>query len=118
MKKRISKIIFIVVLLCLLYMIFNIVYATSDLTNSVRIELPQSNEIVDAGNSIAGIVKTVGILVSVIALIIIGIRYMFTSIEQRAEYKKTFQLYIVGALLVFAIASFAEKIYNIMQGIL
>ena len=69
------------------------------------------------GNVIIGIVQFVGSAVSVLALIVIGIKYMMGSLEEKAQYKETMKPYIIGALLVFGIsnivgiiASFAESI--------
>ena len=64
------------------------------------------------GNKIAGAVKIVGIFVSVIVLMILGIKYMMGSAEEKAEYKKTFIPYIVGAIILFGASLFAERIYN------
>ena len=69
------------------------------------------------GNVIIGIVQFVGSAVSVLALIVIGIKYMMGSLEEKAQYKETMKPYIIGALLVFGIsnivgiiASYAESI--------
>ena len=69
------------------------------------------------GNKVIGILQVVGILVSVIVLMIIGIKYMMGSAEEKSEYKKTFIPYIVGALLVFAASAFAKMIYEWVTGI-
>ena len=64
------------------------------------------------GNKIAGAVKIVGIFASVIVLMILGIKYMMGSAEEKAEYKKTFIPYIVGAIILFGASLFADKIYT------
>ena len=53
--------------------------------------------------------------VSVLALVLIGIKYMTGSIEEKAEYKETMMYYIVGAILVFAISNISAMIYNFAQ---
>lgn len=69
------------------------------------------------GSSIAGIIQVVGIITSVIVLMVLGIKYMMGSAEEKAEYKKTFIPYIVGAIILFAATAFAKTIYNWVQGI-
>ena len=69
------------------------------------------------GNSIVKILSTGGIVVSVIILIVIGIKYMLGSAEEKAEYKKTLMPYVIGAGLVFAASSIATVVYNFMQNL-
>lgn len=75
-----------------------------------------STEIANVGKSIVGILQTVGIILSVIVLIILGIKYMMGSAEEKAEYKKTMIPYIVGAALIFAASIFANVIYQFFTG--
>ena len=47
----------------------------------------------------------VGFLISVGVLMVLGIKYMMGSAEEKAEYKKTFIPYIIGAIILFAAVS-------------
>ena len=76
-----------------------------------------TTEITSVGNSIIGILQVVGIVLSVIVLIVLGIKYMMGSAEEKAEYKKTMMPYIVGAALIFAASAFAQVIYQFFNGI-
>lgn len=67
----------------------------------VPITEPSSTEILDLGGKITGILQTVGIVLSVVILIILGIKYMMGSAEEKAEYKKTMIPYLVGAAFIF-----------------
>ena len=71
-----------------------------------------SPTIKDAGNKIVAILQTVGVVLSVVILIVIGIRYMMGSAEEKAEYKKTFMPYIIGAALIFAASLFAQVAFD------
>lgn len=64
------------------------------------------------GKNIIGIVQVVGSLAAVIVLVVLGIKYMMGSTEEKAEYKKTLIPYIVGAVLIFAASSIAGFIYD------
>lgn len=70
-------------------------------------------EIEKIGNDVIQILLTVAAIISVIVLIILGIKYMFGSVEEKAEYKKTLIPYVVGAGLVFASSSIASVVYNL-----
>ena len=65
------------------------------------------------GNTIVKVLTTIGVVVSVIVLIALGIKYMLGSVEERAEYKKTLLPYVIGATLVFAASAIAQIIYDI-----
>ena len=71
----------------------------------------------NVGNKILGIIQVVGIILSVGCLMILGIKYMMGSAEEKAEYKKTFIPYLVGALLLFAASALAKTIYQWVTGI-
>ena len=42
---------------------------------------------------------------------------MFGSVEQKADYKKAMSGYVIGAILVFAVTTIANLLYNIGQSI-
>lgn len=69
------------------------------------------------GNKIIGAVKIIGTIISVTALIVLGIKYIFGSVEEKAEYKKTMRPYLIGALMVFAITTFLGIVQEIVGGI-
>lgn len=51
---------------------------------------------------VLGAVRNISVAVSVIGLTVIGIKYIFASVEEKANYKATIWPYIIG--FVFAIA--------------
>lgn len=65
--------------------------------------------------NIAGVIEVVGVVVSVVVLLVIGIKYMLGSVEERADYKKTLIPYIVGAIFVFCMSIIPQLIFNFMQ---
>ena len=75
-------------------------------------DLVEDNTTINFGNKIIGAFQAIGSIVSVFALILIGIKYMMGSIEEKAEYKETMIYYIIGAILVFAISNISAMIYK------
>ena len=71
-----------------------------------------TNSIGNLGNNIIQIVSTIGSIASVIVLVVLGIKYMMGSAEEKAEYKKTLLPYIIGAALVFAASSIAGMVFS------
>lgn len=72
-----------------------------------------SEKIQSRAQIVMGIVNVVGVISSVVILMILGIKYMSSSIEEKAEYKKTFIYYVLGAVLLFVAPTLANIIYNI-----
>lgn len=68
--------------------------------------------ITNIGNQIITIVSTIGSIVSVIVLVVLGLKYMMGSAEEKAEYKKTLLPYIIGAGLVFAASAIAGIVFS------
>ncbi len=65
------------------------------------------------GNVIIGVIRTVGSIVSVGALIVLGIKYMAGSIEEKAQYKQTMGPYVLGALMLFGITNILGVIIEV-----
>ena len=100
-------------------MIINVgVYAwgTTDINPSGQ---PASidNSIKTMGNNTLGIIRTVGVVLSVLMLIVIGIKYMLGSTEEKAEYKKSLMPYVIGAAIIFTGSMVPDIIYKIANGL-
>ncbi len=72
-----------------------------------------STKFSDMVGVILGVVQVIGSLIAVIWLIILGVKYMMGSVEERADYKKTLIPYILGALMIFGISNLLNIVYNI-----
>lgn len=68
--------------------------------------------VTNLGKQIVGIIQVVGSIVAVAVLVVLGIKYMMGSTEEKAEYKKTLIPYIVGAVLIFAASNIAGFVYD------
>lgn len=79
--------------------------------------MTRAGKLKNMGNTIIGIVQFVGTFTSVIALIVIGIKYMTGSIEEKAEYKKTMVPYVIGAILVFATTNLLGIVNSVTGGL-
>ena len=77
-------------------------------------DIGESNYI-DKANIITTVIRNIGIVVSVIALMIIGIREMTASAEEKSIIKQSMPGYILGAVMVGAISFLPSLIYNIVK---
>lgn len=87
------------------------VYAVS--LNDIDPKEPTGNEITGVGEKVIGIVTMLGSILAVLVLVVLGIKYMMGSTDEKAEYKKSMLPYVIGAVLVFAASSIASVIYNL-----
>ena len=75
-------------------------------------------ELTNRVGKLLGYLQVIGTVISVIMLIVIGIKYMTGSIEERVEYKKTLWPYLIGAILIFTGTLIPQIIYNISEEVL
>ena len=64
---------------------------------------------------ILGVIRNVGIVLSVIFLMIIGVQAILGSAEERADYKKRLPKYLIGVIVLAAGSIIPQLIYNIMK---
>ena len=117
MKKM--TVIFLVIILGLVIIIPTMSYAAGsglgDLDQYGGGSGGSSAELEQKAERILGIIQIVGVVISVIMLIVIGIKYMLGSIEERAEYKKTLKPYLIGAFLLFSGTTVPQIIYQLAK---
>lgn len=122
MKKTVSKFVTALLIIMTVMSISISCFAATEITpgnlkgdtSDVQSGVTSINNV---GNSVIGVLQVVGIVLSVIVLIVLGIKYMMGSAEEKAEYKKTMMPYIVGAALIFAASAFAQVIYDFFVGV-
>ena len=64
---------------------------------------------------IVGVLQVAGTIISIIALIIIGIRYMSSSLETRSQIKGVLSYYLIGAILVFCTSNVLGFAYLVVD---
>lgn len=117
MKKQVKILSMILIVMMVIASISSVVCATPDLSEQIKSMAEgsgkQPTEVINLGKTIVTIMQTVGIVVAVVVLLILGIKYMMGSAEEKAEYKKTMIPYLVGAILIFASTTIVNVVYNI-----
>ena len=122
MKKKGIIISLIMILIIIVLNIFNTSYAyTKDVEVS---EIVKVADVLDPGqydpNTTTAVTKeTAGTLINkagtILSLILIGIKYMVGSIEEKADYKKALIPYVIGAVFVFGITTIVTIIQIFMS---
>ncbi len=63
-------------------------------------------------NQILGVIQSIGTFTAVGILMVLGIKYMVGSTEQRASYKRSFLPYVIGSVLIFGAVNITAVIYD------
>lgn len=120
--KKTSKIIVALAIIFTILAIGVMSYATDagdllkELDGKTGVSVEQGN-IKNLGNSIIAVVRIVGVVIAVVILLILGIKYMMGSAEEKADYKKSMIPYIVGAVLVFASTAIVGVVYDMASSL-
>lgn len=119
-----NKLINIILVILLIFVTMsnfnNLVYATDVIGNPDSVKPSQisgDSELTKRAGVILGVINTIGIVTSVATLMILGIKYMLGSVEEKAEYKKTMGMYLIGAFLVMSVTTVPNILYKIASGI-
>lgn len=110
--KRTNKVIVALFIILTIVMIGVSSFATVTPDSFTPQDPTNVTNITNLGGKIIGVVRTVGVLVAVVILLVLGIKYMMGSAEEKADYKKSMIPYIVGAILVFAASTIAGIVYD------
>ena len=74
-----------------------------------------SGDLENKAANIMGMIRNVAIVASVIIIMVLGVKYMLGSVEEKAEYKKSFMPLIIGIVLVVAASAIAAFIFNMAE---
>ena len=121
--KKVIKI--LIILTCLFCLNTNVIYATDNWSEhgtdwwrseNEEVDVGQ-NELKDKANVITKVIRNIGIIVAVISLMIIGIKELFASAEQKSKYKESLPGYLIGIVMVIAVSLLPSLIYDIVKSI-
>ena len=73
--------------------------------------------ITNMGATIIGIIRVIGVIVTVVCLMLMGIKYMTGSVEEKADYKKSMIPYLIGVFIFFALSQIIPVIIDLASTI-
>ena len=118
MNTKLMKIATVIATILMLVLVgSNVVYGLTPTDLKANTSATGTTEIQNFGGNIMGVINVVGVVVAVVVLMVIGIKYMMGSAEEKAEYKKTLMPYVIGAVLVFAASTISGVIFSFSQNI-
>lgn len=72
-------------------------------------------QFIEKVNVIVSVLEAVGVILSVIILIVIGIKYMLGMCRGEGCYKKSMIPYLIGAFMVFTVSLIPQIIFKFME---
>ena len=118
--KKLTKILTVILLVAMILTTFTTIVNASysdQVDGLFDVDAEGTDGIMNVGGNIVSIVTTIGIIVAVVVLLVLGIKYMMGSASEKAEYKKTMIPYLVGALIIFGASAIAKAVIAMTSSI-
>lgn len=116
MKKSIKIIMVIIAILSILLIFSNNALATGPIDPGIlKASYTDSTEIQNMAGRIMGIIRNVAVVAGVIILMVIGVKFILGSAEEKAEYKKSLIPLVVGVVLVMAATTIVSFLFDFMS---
>lgn len=119
MRKKIFKVMILLLVAIVITMANSYVFAEDEdpINNPDYYDPSGSDEtasttVANKAKVIVNVIQVIGIIVAVVSLMIIGIKYMVGSLEERADYKKTMLPWILGCIMVVSVTSVPKLIIS------
>lgn len=116
MKKVLKIAIILLIILTMQMTVCHAAIVDADATTKYKPNaVGEETELVGKANIIATVIRNVGIVVSVISLMAIGIRMMVGSVEERTQMKEALPGYLLGVLMIVGMSLIPTLVYNIVN---
>lgn len=115
--KKLTKVLTVVLLVAMIVMAVTPVFAASGIINQIEQGANTSvntEPIAKTVGKIVAYLRNAAVIIGVIIIIILGIKYMTGSVEEKAGYQKSFVPLIVGIVIVMAATSIASFLFDIL----
>lgn len=120
-SKKVLKIVAVILLIMLAFSIAQPVFAAGGSSMVTpknlesKISYGDSGDLQTKAGKIMGLIRNVAVIVGVIMLMVIGVKFMLGSAEEKAEYKKSLMPLVVGIVIVMAATQIAAMVVSFME---
>lgn len=112
--KKISKIVAVILIIMMAFSIVQPVLGADVKPATIKGDANiETEKLTNTANKIATLIRNFAIVVGVIMLMVLGVKYMLGSAEEKADYKKSLMPLVVGIFIVM----FAATIVSFVMGI-
>lgn len=111
--KKVLKISTVLIIIITLILISTNAFALFDDLDKYKPNDPKNpSEFTDEVSIILGAVRNIGIITAVISLMIIGVKYIIGSVEEKSKYKETLLPWIIGCIMLATGTTLVSYIYD------
>ena len=113
--KKVTKILTIVLLVAMIVLSVSEVFAAGGLITNIE---QASNTTVNMGTlpqtigKVIAYIRNAAIIIGIVIILILGIKYMTGSVEEKANYKKTSMNIIIGVVFITLVTSIVDVIFS------
>ena len=113
--KRIAKILTALIILATIATMLSAVFASgaAGVLGKLKGNTDAAGAVTTTANNIIGIVQVICYAAAVIMLVMLGVKFVTSSPEGKAEIKKSAIIYVIGAIIVFAAGALLGVISNL-----
>ena len=118
MSKKTLKVISIFTIIVCIIMAISPVFAAGEgeiQPGDIKPNYTNTTEFTSLAGKVVGLIRTIGIVASVIILMVIGLKFLMGSAEGKAEYKKSLMPYVIGAVILFGASTIAGFVVNFFK---
>lgn len=114
MKKVLKIISIALVIVCICSCVFAAEDLTEDLTKDMKVKLngESSGVIGTFFGMVLGVLQAIGVGVTLVSLVIAGIKYMISSTNDKASIKQQAIPFVIGGTIIFASSTIVKMIAN------
>ena len=80
--------------------------------NAIYGESAANKDALDIAGRVMGLIRNIAVIGGVLLLMILGIKYMMGSVEEKADYKKSLVPLVVGIIVVMASTQIMTMIFG------
>lgn len=118
--KKYKKIITILTIIIFIISISNIVFGATTWTDQLGKsgqKLNSENDVKDVFKNIITVVQVIGVGIAVIMLLVLGIKFMYASPNEKADIKKHAIIYSIGAIIFFGTTGLIELLKDVIESL-
>ena len=116
MKKTVKVLTVLLLAIILITFATNVLAADGPIKPSdINASYGDAGDLTTKAGQIMGMIRNIAAIAAVIIIMILGVKYMLGSVEEKADYKKSFIPLIIGVTIVFAATSIANLLLGIMS---
>ena len=117
MKKTVKVLTVLLLAIVLITFTTNVLAADGTALSPSELQASYGNtgDLTTKAGKIMGMIRNISAIAAVIIIMVLGVKYMLGSVEEKADYKKSFVPLIIGIILVVAATSIATFIFGMAE---